>query len=51
MRVVGMGGAGRFFAEYDGGAGALLQRECGGSKNLFAEYGILSALLCLLVQQ
>jgi hypothetical protein len=37
MRVVRMKGAGRFFVEHDGGAGALLQRECGGNKNLSAE--------------
>jgi hypothetical protein len=34
MRVVTMRAAGRFFVGHDGGAGALLQRECGGNKNL-----------------
>jgi hypothetical protein len=37
MRVVTMRGAGRFFVGHDGGAGALLQRECGGNKNFLAE--------------
>jgi hypothetical protein len=41
MRVVRMRGAGRLFVEHDGGAGALLQRECGGNKKFV--YGILSA--------
>jgi hypothetical protein len=37
MRVVTTKGTGRFFVEHDGGAGALLQRECGGNKNLLTE--------------
>jgi hypothetical protein len=40
MRVARTRGAGTLFVEYDGGAGTLLQRECGGNKNLSAEYGI-----------
>ena len=47
MRVVAMGGAGRFFAEHAGGAGALLQRECGGSKICLPSMG--SCPLCCVV--